>query len=622
MSLHDLNESSRFDFDYDPDGDPDDDDDDDDSASSQRLTHIAEGESVHSTDSTAAPPSTIDSNVLADDVRSTPPINSSECSSVGGEGAHRHVPNKNVGQVAPPTANSTLQSSLNSDSGAVTSKCRKFVKVKLWDAGKGSSQPSMVTVALDLSAKQGLGEMHHLMLGLGQNVKFQHEEKNKRKSSEGGLKTIAIAWQPPKRLEAETWQPPLILSDEDRESSLAAHANGQRDQPQSLPTKSTTTVPPSIVESGASIPPKSDSSIPRFIRATINAEVEVSEVGPFVFKTSETTRAPVKGLEPFIIPSIVSCKVMKRTPSEKVGLSFRKTNDTIVIDKITPGSAFAGTAMCPRYECLSINGHRLRSARRAAEIIRESKTSLTLVASNSPRPPGTMYTMISLKKYSASKGHAASMMDLKNPASSGLIHSASMISLNNNTSSRDSAAGMYFKKEHGLVKIRKIESDSPIESTSIRAGDFILAINGSVIGSMFTAVDVLSDSRDDMVPILYFSMRKLRVSLVNKVTGDLWKKEWSSDCDECVVLQPQSGSSNGSSTPMTLRFKEDGSCQLLDPLRSFREKSEENYVPIIPSDHPLNLVVETLNNGIMCVVSALREGVELATKRRSSTKEI
>ena len=157
----------------------------------------------------------------------------------------------------------------------------------------------------------------------------------------------------------------------------------------------------------------------------------------------------------------------------------------------------------------------------------------------------------------------------------------------------------------------------------MQTGDFILAINGSVIGSMSKAVDVLSDSRDDnMVPILYFSMRKLRVSLVEKVTGDLWKKEWSSDCDECVVLQPQSGSSNGSSIPMTLRFNEDGSCQLLDPLRSFREKSQENHAPIVPSDHPLNLVVETLKYEIMCVVSALRKGVELSTKRRSSTKEI
>jgi hypothetical protein len=606
MSLHDLNESSRFVLDYDPDGDPD----DDASASSQRLTHIAEGESILSTDSTAAPTSSMDSNVLADDVRSTPRINSKECSSVVGGGGHWHVPNEHVGQVAPPTANGTLQSSLGSDSGAVTSKCRKLVKVKLWDAGKGSSQPSVVTVALDLSAKQGLGEMHHLMLGLGQNMTFQNEEKNTRRSSEGELKTIAMAWQPPKRLEAETWQPPLIPSDEDRERSVAARANGHRDEPQS------------IVESGTSIPPKSDTSIPRSIRATIHADVEVSEVGPLVFKSPETTRAPVKGLEPFIIPSIVSCKVMKRTPSEKVGLSFRKTNDTIVIDKITPGSAFAGTAIRPGYECLSINCHRLRSARRAAEIIRDSKTSLILVASNAPRPPGTMYTMISLKKYSASKGYAASMMDLKNPASSELVHSASMISLNN-TSSRDSAAGMYFKKEHGLVKIRKVDSDSPIESTSMQAGDFILAINGSAIGSVFKAVNVLSDSRDDnMVPILYFSMRKLRVSLVEKVTGDLWKKEWSSDCDECVVLQPQSGSSNGSSIPMTLRFKEDGSCQLLDPLRSFRDKSQENHVPIVPSDHPLNLVVETLNDGIMCVVSALRKGVELSSKQRSSKKEI
>ena len=49
-------------------------------------------------------------------------------------------------------------------------------------------------------------------------------------------------------------------------------------------------------------------------------------------------------------------------------------------------------------------------------------------------------------------------------------------------------------------------------------------------------------------------------------------------------------------------------CELLDPLRGFRNKSSE-----VPPDHPLKSVVETLNHGIMCVLSAIREGVELVT---------
>jgi len=264
-----------------------------------------------------------------------------------------------------------------------------------------------------------------------------------------------------------------------------------------------------------------------------------------------------------------------------VGLAFRKATGTVVIEKIVPGSLFDGTALRPGYECLCINGHRLRSARRAAEIVRDSGSSLTLVASNAPRPPGTMYTMISLKNHSAS----------------------SM------TSRGDYVLGMYFKIKHGLVQLVKMDADSPIVSTSMKVGDYVLAINGSVVGSISKAVEVLSESSDDIVPMLYFNMRQLRVSLVDKVIGDLWKKEWSDGYDECVVLQP----GNASSNPLTLRFKEEGMCELLDPLRAFRDKHLENVTSVVPPDHPLNSVVETLNHGIICVLSAIKEGVELAT---------
>lgn len=185
--------------------------------------------------------------------------------------------------------------------------------------------------------------------------------------------------------------------------------------------------------------------------------------------------------------------------------------------------------------------------------------------------------------------------------------------------------GMYFAmSKHGLIQLVKVDPDSPISSTSMKVGDFILAINGSVIGSISKAVQVLSSESNDtdtMVPILYFNMRQLRVSLVDKVIGDLWKKEWSDGYDECVVLQPGSGTS--SNNPLTLRFKEGGMCELLDPLRAFRDKPPssssvlaENNVGkccVVPPDHPLNSVVETLNHGIMCVLSAIQQGVQLAT---------
>jgi len=346
---------------------------------------------------------------------------------------------------------------------------------------------------------------------------------------------------------------------------------------------------PTAVERQSTAPPietrSSEASIPTTIEnrslATSNPKTETS------VEESESVPTRVKGLEPFTIPSIFSSTVIKRTPNEKVGLAFRKLTGTVVIEKIVPGSPFDGTALRPGFECLSINGHRLRSARRAAEIVRESGSSLVLVASNAPRPPGTMYTMISLKDH-----HHSSR------ASSMIL-------------GRDSVVGMYFEMKHGLVQMVKMDRDSPIGSTSMKVGDFVLALNGTVVGSISKAVEVLSESNDnDMVPILYFNMRQLRVSLVDKVIGDSWKKEWSDGYDECVVLQPTGN--DGSSNPLTLRFKEEGMCELLDPLNTFSDNNTSTS-SVVPANHPLNSVVETLNHGIICVLSAIREGVELTT---------
>jgi hypothetical protein len=100
------------------------------------------------------------------------------------------------------------------------------------------------------------------------------------------------------------------------------------------------------------------------------------------------------------------------------------------------------------------------------------------------------------------------------------------------------------------------------------------------------------------------------MSLVDKVLDESWKREWSDHYDECVVLPP-----TGNSNPVTLRFRENGSCVLIDPLRAFRvmkfglNDNASDDANSIPADHPLHAVVDTLNNGISCVLESIRQGV-------------
>lgn len=217
---------------------------------------------------------------------------------------------------------------------------------------------------------------------------------------------------------------------------------------------------------------------------------------------------------------------------------------------------------------------------------RETATSLTLMVSTAPRPPGTSYTVIQLGGENNS-GDEAAGGDA------------------NNISSR----GMTFEMKHGLVQLTKVDSNSPITNSSIKRGDFILAINGVVTDSVEHTIGILSEASMELVPILYFNMRHLRMSLVEKVLDESWKREWSDNYDECVVLPP-----TGNSNPVTLRFKENGNCVLIDPLRAFRvlkfgHNDCASDACSIPADHPLHAVVDTLNNGITCVLKAIRQGV-------------
>ncbi len=295
----------------------------------------------------------------------------------------------------------------------------------------------------------------------------------------------------------------------------------------------------------------------------------------------ESLPIPEKGLQPFTIPSLITSTVTKSDPNQKVGLAFRKSGgaNTVIIDKIGPASPFQGSDLRSGHEILGINGQRVRTARRAAELVRESRDSLTLVVSNAIRPPGTMYTMVS-------------------PAD----HDISLSGKKNNH-----VAGMYFKMKNGLVQLMKSDEDSPVAKTSMKVGDFILAVNGKVTGSISKVIDVFVDcAREESIPVLYFNMRNLRATLVDTNIADRWEKEWSDYFDECTIRSPESPD------PLTLRFKEDGRCELVDPSQKTNGKA------MVSADHPMQSAVEAINYGIICLLSAVREGVKIASNGRNA----
>eukprot|EP00956_Cyclotella_meneghiniana_P007029 scaffold9485_cov69-Cyclotella_meneghiniana.AAC.6 len=196
------------------------------------------------------------------------------------------------------------------------------------------------------------------------------------------------------------------------------------------------------------------------------------------------------------------------------------------------------------------------------------------MASNAKRPPGASYTVIKMGENNELKSG--------NRTTEGGYNIATL--------------GMTFEMNHGLVQLTSVDASSPVVYSSLTVGDFILAINGVVTTSVESTILSLSEASGDMLPILYFNVRQIRVSMLNKVLDDSYKKKWSESCDECVL-----SATAGNSNPLSLRFNDSGTCVL----------NLHNNSSLTLSDHPLNEVVKTLNNGIGCVLDAIRPKVNL-----------
>ena len=465
----------------------------------------------------------------------------------------------------------------------------KFIKIKLIDPNSkddATAEPIIVTMAMDIPTSQepSWSNKSGTSVGIAQTVQMSFIESDDddddddqgRPTMHHNNKRVEI-WHNESDKERIQKETDKVLSEILEELSPDDVIERKHDRSNSIQMKEQ---PQQTQQQNFAEEHKSNGGPP--LRRKSSGGLQ--SVAPSV----ESLPTPEKGIEPFTIPSLITSTATKSDPTQKVGLAFRKSGgaNTVIIEKIAPGSPFEGSDLRSGHEILCINGHRVHSARRAAEVVRESRDSLTLVVSNAIRPPGTMYTMVSIADH---RHLDVSSLGKKN----------------------NYIAGMYFKMKNGLVQLLKIDENSPVVATSMKVGDFILSVNGKVAGSIFKVVDAFVDSaKEEFIPVLYFNMRNLRASLVDTNIGDRWKKEWSDYYDECTILSPGSPGT----TPLILRFKEDGMCELVDPL----QKTNGNKTAVVSPDNPLIPVVKAINYGIICLLSAIREGVNIASSKKTS----
>ena len=276
-----------------------------------------------------------------------------------------------------------------------------------------------------------------------------------------------------------------------------------------------------------------------------------------------------------VIPSVISATVVKT--KDPLGIIISSSDRcTAVVSSISALSPFHINNYSHHTqpirtgdEILMINGHRVKDARRAADMIRATEEgALNIMASTvygagssdktvRRRMDGTAYHMIRLSTFVESEGMTSSTsfkgieLEVKNESTS-------------------------------LVTIKHIQPSSVFAKSGLKSGDIVLTVDGIPVRNVSEAIFALKNHNADdvhrVVILLVYSLWEMRSRVIrDELTMSSWSVSLSCDDDEadgiaikkeCITLTM---SENTSKAVFELIFDHEGTCscsQLLAPLNA------------------------------------------------------
>jgi len=245
----------------------------------------------------------------------------------------------------------------------------------------------------------------------------------------------------------------------------------------------------------------------------------------------------------YAIPAMATASVMKERAEDRMGMVFTEKRHKIILTNMTPKCPFRETTLAINDELLMINGHRVKSAKKAAELIKMSCGKLTLTVFKGKRP----------------KESELEMMKLSEP----------------------DFGDIQFSTENGMVHINRAGGRFS-KSGRIKAGDICLTINGRPVKDAEMASNLIREAvvlgpvtpqmmkseHDDfnsgpipcgLVIMLVFSLSKARARLITKISSNL-PLIWNAQYNECAIGLPSG------TVQRILRVHNDGYCEnILEP---------------------------------------------------------
>merc|ERR1719253_1866744 len=229
----------------------------------------------------------------------------------------------------------------------------------------------------------------------------------------------------------------------------------------------------------------------------------------------------------YTLPTIITASVVKKHVEDRVGMVFSDTkNGRIVITKMASNSLFRDTELDINHEMLLVNGHRLKSAKIAATLIKMSKGKLIITAFKDSRPKESKVEMLRLS--------SSDCEDIRFATKNNMVHIVR-------------ADGRFSKCD------------------KMKTGDICLSINGIPIDSAEMASELVWSSQENahsqniaqrgLVIMVVFSLSQLRRRLIRKISVNLPLK-WNDNFDVCTFALPTGNIYHA------LRIYPDGRCEV------------------------------------------------------------
>ena len=260
-------------------------------------------------------------------------------------------------------------------------------------------------------------------------------------------------------------------------------------------------------------------------RNSSSMEEQQREVAEFALKLQPPTETELS------LPRTFHATAFKETRSQSSGLVL-SLNDkgeagTVIIKDIHRTSIFSATNLSEGNEVLAINNHRVKYPQQAAKIIKSIKGQVDILFSDGERFPGTKYIRVK-----------------KTPSVKTNSHGGRVYSL-----------GIQLNTVKEVVQVVDVESDGPFATSSLRPGDIILTINGTVAVNAYGATKMLANC-DKLICALVFSMHDFRLGLTRYLADEKWDLAWNDAGDEVTLSKTcAGGNSYGSSSSDDGRMK-------------------------------------------------------------------